>query len=43
MVKTSQPEKKTPVIPVPEKKPFVALPPNPFVNINSQFNKSGFK
>ncbi len=43
MAESSQAEKKTPVTPLPEKKPFVGLPPKPFVNTNPQFNKSGFK
>lgn len=40
MADSSKPQKKTPVTPLPEKKPFV--PPKPFVNNNPSFNKSWF-
>jgi len=38
MADSSKPEKKTPLTPSPEKKPFV--PPKPFVNTNPSFNKT---
>lgn len=39
MAELPQAKKKTPETALPEKKPFVALPPKPFVNNNPQFNK----
>jgi hypothetical protein len=38
MAESSKPQKKSPVTPLPEKKPFVQ--PKPFVNNNPSFNKS---
>ena len=37
MAESSEPQKKAPVTPLPEKKPFVS--PKPLVNNNPQFNK----
>lgn len=40
MAEVKEPQKKLPENPLPEKKPFVAIPRNPFANnTNSSFNK----
>ncbi|MCX6825403.1 MAG: hypothetical protein NTY80_04260 [candidate division SR1 bacterium] len=42
MVVSPKPKEKSPVAPLPEKKPFVAIQKNPFINPNPSFNKPGF-